>query len=902
MDGMGDAVLNNGSCDSLPFEPENRLEEIQDTISETSKVKINSILKEVDTLTPVEKLLLYFKLPTEKSLVDPLKQPTNPLGSRVEINLTIQWIKTHLEEDPDISLQKKNVYDEYTSYCSENQIKPLSTADFGKVMKQVYPRVKPRRLGTRGNSQYCYSGLRTRIKLGTPGLPDLSQKPQSTEFTIWNDSDVFAAVWCIIKEWSETKLGSKFNSWFNLAHFLVKNHSIGAGTNAASVIISAIQNEQNGDLTNAVNSNRHKEAIRKLQQKCEGKEQKRKLQVQQVKQEPKSRSKKPKVVLPSSTSTSRGSSPSSSSSSAENKLQSPQLQGPKQVCDIDFRNGAAATQQQDATPPLLAAVSFHRPPAAVEGKVAIPRLPTASKQQQLQSPPDSTAPRSKNMKYKHIQPKCDMSTYNLQQTTTVNVARGSAANHRSQETLGGKLNSRKLKKREETVTASFLEDDTTELLSRQRLISVGNLDKDALDEYLGKNNSQETEEEIMHYYENSRFEDTNKTIQLSQLRSLLEQSTTVQDNNANLKSSLKQDAPVVLPNFQASLGRRRVSFDPQYPEEVPPSPNTRTKNYSFTPISPGSKSPKSSSATPSPFVSPRNTPLPRARGNSHPYLLTNSLSKKRKNVKEFDVTQVNINMPMSAPPSPKVAFSHNTQPTFTYNVSTNVQNDQLSAEVSSLFDSLPPATDPILMRSQSVPVNVAQNFNTIPFYDYNFHEQLQTTTNQLTSDQLTSEQLTKELSTSEHTFGPVDNILTNSIDLNSLKINPSRSVPSTPIPVQQPEHIITNAEVNSYSSRSYPSTPMTNETFQYGGKTKDYLLNGQPIKDKKPDEDIAGLPLIDMEGLEIGHGLQGLDAIDNKEDGFFVQLDGTVTGFTVKQNEEDFEGIDGDYFKGVTDG
>lgn len=49
-------------------------------------------------------------------------------------------------------------------------MKPLSTADFGKVMKQVYPRVRPRRLGTRGNSRYCYAGMRKRLVLEPPNL------------------------------------------------------------------------------------------------------------------------------------------------------------------------------------------------------------------------------------------------------------------------------------------------------------------------------------------------------------------------------------------------------------------------------------------------------------------------------------------------------------------------------------------------------------------------------------------------------------------------------------------------------------------------------------------------------------------------------------------------------------
>ena len=35
-------------------------------------------------------------------------------------------------------------------------------------MKQVFPQVRPRRLGTRGNSRYCYAGLKKRLKLEEP--------------------------------------------------------------------------------------------------------------------------------------------------------------------------------------------------------------------------------------------------------------------------------------------------------------------------------------------------------------------------------------------------------------------------------------------------------------------------------------------------------------------------------------------------------------------------------------------------------------------------------------------------------------------------------------------------------------------------------------------------------------
>ena len=54
-------------------------------------------------LTALDKLLLYLKLPSGRpNDIDPLRQPLNPLGSRSEIQLTINWIRTHLEEDPQV--------------------------------------------------------------------------------------------------------------------------------------------------------------------------------------------------------------------------------------------------------------------------------------------------------------------------------------------------------------------------------------------------------------------------------------------------------------------------------------------------------------------------------------------------------------------------------------------------------------------------------------------------------------------------------------------------------------------------------------------------------------------------------------------------------------------------------
>ncbi|KAJ8734004.1 hypothetical protein PYW07_014555 [Mythimna separata] len=186
---------------------------VENTLSQEGRQRVAQLLEAVEALSGAERLLLYLRLPTGVPQHDPLKQPINPLGSRAELQQTVTWIQTHLEVDPDVSLPKQDVYDEYIAHCMSSNMKPLSTADFGKVMKQVYPTVRPRRLGTRGNSRYCYAGLRKKIKLEVPQLPDLGESSKEpTPASRENER--------IVCDWAETKLGMKFSSVSELSRHL----------------------------------------------------------------------------------------------------------------------------------------------------------------------------------------------------------------------------------------------------------------------------------------------------------------------------------------------------------------------------------------------------------------------------------------------------------------------------------------------------------------------------------------------------------------------------------------------------------------------------------------------------------------------------------------------------------
>lgn len=543
-------------------------------------------------------------------------------------------------------------------------------------------------------------------------------------------------------------------------------------------------------------------------------------------------------------------------------------------------------------------------------KVAIPRLPTK------QSPVPSSK-RGRNAKYKAIQPKpepCDIA-YNPQVTTNIQ----SAGDNGSQDDNSIK-SVKQMKEEDIYIETPLIVDQQSMILCRERLISVSKVSKDALDGYLGTENSQEHEEEIMKYFENneSQAPTDQDTQKLSQLRQLLEQSqnfTQLQQPEAQAPDKVnvnfikqnyvpKMDAHynIYTVNNNNNNVKRRVSFDTTqvHDEPVPPSPNTRRKHFNFTPISPGPHSPngrqsKCSSTNASPFVSPRNTPVPRARVNNL-YNMNQSqiiTTRKRHQLKSLrvkpDVELGLTGTAISAPPSPKTnvlqdlltnKISYNTSSSSSSSdyPQTQIQNtNSLSTEVSLLLANNINNNNTSAIetyRSQSVPIRA------IPYpynYDSNSNNQNDTiTTTAATANTFIDMSVSKFIdpivgdnnNTQLHDGTIIDNRddydeqyhqtqqqqqhqqqhyfnkqqqrwpnRSQSFDYdiacipNTSKCPQScRSVPSTPIPHTQHTQIEQSDKI--INSRSYPSTPLTNENLTYNF-SHDYLLNGQPIKEKQ---------------------------------------------------------------------
>lgn len=291
-----DMLSGSPEGEAAPSETSWMKSRIRPTLSDEEKKKIAALIDDITQLSDVEKLYLYLQLPTGTPAdAEAAKQkcPGNPLGKKAdaEVVQTYTWIQSHLEEDSDTSLPKQEVYEEYRNFFEKNKVEPLCAADFGKVMKHVFPSVRPRRLGTRGNSRYCYSGLRKKSEMRTPQLPMLSvgddeasrkDKGKGNE----EEDDMSTAAWHLVLEWAEKLLARKFSTVKELAQHLVDSMFVDSCSAVACTtpLSSKTGNKGNQVACHARNAGKRREAQQQLQRKLQEKkklcEQKKKVSEQ----------------------------------------------------------------------------------------------------------------------------------------------------------------------------------------------------------------------------------------------------------------------------------------------------------------------------------------------------------------------------------------------------------------------------------------------------------------------------------------------------------------------------------------------------------------------------------------------------------------------------------------------
>ncbi|XP_062403270.1 transcription factor RFX4 isoform X1 [Sardina pilchardus] len=72
---------------------------------------------------------------------------------------TLQWLEENYEIAEGVCIPRSALYMHYLDFCEKHDSQPVNAASFGKIIRQQFPQLTTRRLGTRGQSKYHYYGI-----------------------------------------------------------------------------------------------------------------------------------------------------------------------------------------------------------------------------------------------------------------------------------------------------------------------------------------------------------------------------------------------------------------------------------------------------------------------------------------------------------------------------------------------------------------------------------------------------------------------------------------------------------------------------------------------------------------------------------------------------------------------
>ncbi|XP_053224311.1 DNA-binding protein RFX5 isoform X2 [Podarcis raffonei] len=221
------------------------LQKLRGTISKSVQCKIDYILQDVQRFTDHAKLYLYLQLPSGPSSGEKNLDLTS-LSSAEHMH-ACTWIRNHLEEYPDTCLPKQDVFDAYKRYCDNLCSRSLSAANFGKIIREIFPNIKARRLGGRGQSKYPFVGIRRKTVVNMPPLPSLDLKetesPERPEVFQSYSDEVMEAACALTCDWAEKILKRSFNNIVEVAQFLIQQHIISSRSPHVDLIMAMVVSE-----------------------------------------------------------------------------------------------------------------------------------------------------------------------------------------------------------------------------------------------------------------------------------------------------------------------------------------------------------------------------------------------------------------------------------------------------------------------------------------------------------------------------------------------------------------------------------------------------------------------------------------------------------------------------------
>lgn len=72
----------------------------------------------------------------------------------------VSWVQQSCEAFHSSVVPRNRIYARYVQLCANFNLSPLAPANFGKVLRILFPNLKTRRLGMRGKSKYHYCGIK----------------------------------------------------------------------------------------------------------------------------------------------------------------------------------------------------------------------------------------------------------------------------------------------------------------------------------------------------------------------------------------------------------------------------------------------------------------------------------------------------------------------------------------------------------------------------------------------------------------------------------------------------------------------------------------------------------------------------------------------------------------------
>ncbi|KAG7500322.1 DNA-binding protein RFX5 [Solea senegalensis] len=232
----GEGGLEAGEGDS---EPSMLLQKLKNDISKSVQTKVDQILQDVQRFSDNDKLYLYLQLPSGPSCGDKSVGDSGSFNTTDQLH-TCTWIRSHLEEHSDTCLPKQDVYETYKRYCENLQHRPLSAANFGKIIRDIFPNIKARRLSS--THTYCYSGIRRKTVLNMPLLPNLDLKndpAELTELVQTYKQEVTEAACELICDWAQKILKRSFDTVVEIARYLIQEHIVNPRCSQAELVTSA---------------------------------------------------------------------------------------------------------------------------------------------------------------------------------------------------------------------------------------------------------------------------------------------------------------------------------------------------------------------------------------------------------------------------------------------------------------------------------------------------------------------------------------------------------------------------------------------------------------------------------------------------------------------------------------